>query len=957
MKKLFTLACTAIIACSTALTFAGNKAEVIIPGKDLSKIPFVMAKGLVDGEDYLSKTIIFKVKPQYRQNCKVNSVDNILVISDFLNTLGAQNLAKIYPNHRQPEQEYNSLGQKLVDLSLIYSFKYTLDMKLEKVINQLKSLGYFEYVEPWYVPKIHLNPNDPSWNANQYHLKGNVTGSINTTTAWNTQTGNPAVIVGIVDTGTEPTHPDLAPNYAGGYDLGMNDADPTWQGNNHGCAVSGDACAATNNSIGVASPGFNCKFKAAKGADASGALVAVYAGVTWCADNGCKIINCSWGGGGGGSYGQNIIDYAVINKNCLVVASAGNGNADQQLYPSSYNNVYRVASSTTSDSRSSFSDYGNDVDYSSPGSNIYSTINGTGYGSMSGTSMASPVSAGAAALVQSQFSYPNATQIGERLKQTAEIMTGTASNTQALFTAGKLGKGRIDVGDAVNPAITAKSLLANPITITDSGDDVFMPSEVLSITALYTNYLDPSSSSASALLSVVSGPGTVNAAGNPFTIGALTTLQTRDQNSPFAPFTVNISAGALVNDVIQFKLTITDGAFTGSQYFSVVVNEDYVNITINDVFTSITSKGRIGYNADGQQQGLGFEYQLPTPENLLYEMSLMIGTSGTKVSDMFRGGAAGDTDFGSLLRAYEVTPAVVSDFDVDGKFNDAPSASGPIPVEVNHNAYAWNASPYRKFVIVKYDIKNTSASTLNNLYAGILADWDITNAGQNEAAYDAANKMGYSYMTGAGGKYAAFKLLTGAGANHYVVDNIAGGNGGVDPVGGTPAFDTQEKYTALSSPARPADGFGAGGGDVMNCMSTGPLSITAGNSVIVAFAIIAGDNLADIQNSACQAQAKWDNTGPCSTNAINEVTAENLWMETYPNPASSIVTIHYNIAGNSSGSLKLMNSLGEVVMTLDNISAGSNNLTLDVSKLSAGNYFCHFKAGEAVLTKNLTIAR
>src|SRR3990172_5578555 len=142
MKKFTSLFCASIIICSTALTFAGNKCEVIIPGQDKSKMPFVMAKGLVDGEDYLSKTIIFKVKPNYRQNCKVNSVDNILPVQDFLNSIGAQNLAKIYPKQEQPAQERNALGQKLIDLSLIYSFKYTAGMQLEKAINQLKSLGY-----------------------------------------------------------------------------------------------------------------------------------------------------------------------------------------------------------------------------------------------------------------------------------------------------------------------------------------------------------------------------------------------------------------------------------------------------------------------------------------------------------------------------------------------------------------------------------------------------------------------------------------------------------------------------------------------------------------------------------------------------------------------------------------------------------------------------------------------
>src|ERR1051325_1085573 len=162
MRKFFILSLAFSFFCS-AFSFAGNTPEVIIPKQDKSKIPFVMKRGLKEGVDYLSKTIIFKVKPQFRQYCKINSLDNLLDVQDFLNAISAQNLAKIYPHHEKPEHEFNEIGQKLVDLSLIYSFKYTADMKLEKVINQLKSFGYFEYVEPWYVPTLQFTPNDPSY--------------------------------------------------------------------------------------------------------------------------------------------------------------------------------------------------------------------------------------------------------------------------------------------------------------------------------------------------------------------------------------------------------------------------------------------------------------------------------------------------------------------------------------------------------------------------------------------------------------------------------------------------------------------------------------------------------------------------------------------------------------------------------------------------------------------------
>lgn len=957
MKKSM-LFCAAIITCSTILTSAGNRATVIIPGEHFPT-SFRMDPRVKE-DDYLARTVIFKVKEKYRQNCKVNSIDNILPLQDLLNAVGAQNFAKIYPNHRPPVKEFNEVGLKLVDLSLIYSFNYTTDRDLVKVINNFLSLGYFEFVEPWYVPKVMYTPSEGSTYSNQYHLKGNVVGSIDTQGAWNTQKGSPSVVIGIVDTGTQKAHPDLAANYTGGYDVAENDADPEFpSGHPHGVYVSGDACEVTDNGVGGAGPGFNCKFKAVKIArDSDGALIAGYQGITWAADNGCKIINCSWGGSGGGSYGQTIIDYAVINKNCLVVVAAGNTGNDEFFWPSSFNNAYRVVNTTSSDTKAGGSTYGIDVDYGAPGTQIWSTAPGT-YTAVDGTSMASPVSAGVAGLIQSQFNYSNAMQIGERLKQTCDPYGGgSTSSTQVQFNAGKLGKGRIDAARAVNTSLAAKSLMMNPITITDGNDNIFLPNETITISGTFINYLDPSSSSAAAVLSIVSGQATITSAN--CAIGAMATLATQPAATPF---TVNINGSAPVNSVIKFKLTITDGTFSGAQYFEITVNPDYINIVNNDVHTSITSKGRIGYNLIAQAQGLGFEYRLTNPPTqMLYEMSLMIGSSATKVSDMFRE-SSGNTnnDFTSSQRVYEVNPATVSDFDLDGKFTDGGSTS-PNPVQVRHSAYAWSTAPYRKFVIVKYVITNTGSSTLSNVAAGIIADWDIVDAAKNKGGWDGTNNMVYNYdVSSASGTYAGIKLLgsknSSGGAigtpNGYILDLVNGGNGGVDC--GTDCL-TAEKYQALTT-TRTADGYPATGGDVMACMSSKGMSIPAGDSITVAFALIGGDNLGDIQLSACHAQNKYDGTSNTCAVSVNDAESGNFWMYNYPNPASDMFNIDYNLVGHENASIRIVNALGETVLRIDNLKQGMNTLTVDASGYSSGIYFYQMISGDAVLSKKLTITK
>ena len=250
---------------------------------------------------------------------------------------------------------------------------------------------------------------------------------INAFSAWDIEKGDTNVVIGIVDDGCQWNHPDLAANvkinYADpingidddhdgyidnyrGWDLGNNDNDPNNDGPGalaHGTHVAGDADAVTDNAIAIASPGFNCKFLPVKVTDFSGVITVGYEGIVYAADHGCSVINCSWGATEGANYQQDIINYASINKNALVIAAAGNDNADETFYPASYNHVISVANVDGSDVKASTSDYNYNVAVSAPGENIYSTTYDSVYTLLSGTSMSCAVAAGAAAIIKSHF--------------------------------------------------------------------------------------------------------------------------------------------------------------------------------------------------------------------------------------------------------------------------------------------------------------------------------------------------------------------------------------------------------------------------------------------------------------------------------------------------------------------------------------------------------------------------
>ncbi len=937
MKKFTLILFAALLAVNFTFGSNGNFPKP-------SKKYFTMNANLA-ADEVQAKTVILKVKPLYRDNCSLNAISSI-ELNTLFQAIGMNSLAKMFPYEKVPVRATNDMGLKMIDITTIYTLTYTGNFTEENVVNWVYATGMFEYVQPYYIPKAFFTPND--YNAANQPWLG--TTRVNALTGWDTQQGDSAVVIGITDTGTELTHTDLfnqvkrnlndpigggdqdgdgyIDNYRG-WDVSMNDNDATYQSNPHGVHVSGCAAAHTNNGTGCSSTGFKCKFLPVKISNASGTLNAAYQGIQYAAAHGCAIINCSWGGGGAGPFEQNIVDYATINNNSLVVAAAGNNNLDEIFFPAALNYVISVAATNgTNDIKASFSNYNYTVDVSSPGNNIYATYNGNSYASLSGTSMASPVAAGVCGIIKSQFPTYNALQVGEHLKATTDYIYSIPSNGPFI---NKLGTGRVDMANAMT-ASNPKSVLYLSQIRTDNNDNIFNINDTLRITGDFTNMLTAVTAATTGTIATTS-PYITTLDGS-YPIGALATLGINANGAD--PFEFRILPTCPMNQVITFTLTISDSPWSAVTYFDITVNPDYINITVNQIETTITSKGRIGYNADGQQQGLGFQY---LDSNLMYESSMMLGNSATKVSDMFRGGANMDTDNATLLRVYQVIPAQVSAFDVEGVHNDATNPSGPIGIRTHHKGWAWTTPGNTKYVIVEYVLTNTNVTTVSNLYCGIITDWDIMNYALNKADQNTPIRMGYVYSTQVNGLYAGTKLLTTtAPFIHHAVDNIAGGGGGpIDPTAGTPAFDTGEKFTSLST-QRAQAGVPGPGNDVMDCVASGPYTIAPGDSVVVAFALIAGDNLADLNTGAGNAQITYD--GLLTGNTLAQLASE-LTIGTFPVPASDELYITINVPATAMTKMSMFNMMGQEVKLIvsEKLENGKHIFRVDTKDLAAGSYF------------------
>ncbi len=242
----------------------------------------------------------------------------------------------------------------------------------------------------------------------------------NTDLAWDLQTGDPNLVVAVIDTGCDLNHPEYNGRLVQGYDFVNNDNNPSDDGN-HGTSCAGIVLAEGNNGQGVAGVAWNVKLMPIKvlNSGGSGTWGDVAAGIEYAADNGARIQSISLGGSGGNNTLENACDYAV-SFGCALFCASGNSGSSTMIYPAQYSNTIAVGACSPCFERKTTSScdgenwwassYGTGIDFLTPGTRIYTTdrLGGAGYSNgdymatFNGTSSATPQAAGIGALVWSQ---------------------------------------------------------------------------------------------------------------------------------------------------------------------------------------------------------------------------------------------------------------------------------------------------------------------------------------------------------------------------------------------------------------------------------------------------------------------------------------------------------------------------------------------------------------------------
>ncbi|MDQ1266084.1 MAG: serine protease, partial [Bacteroidota bacterium] len=790
------------------------------------------------------------------------------------------------------------------------------------------------------------------------------------------------IIVGIVDTGIDYTHEDLSsniwvnPGETGidgqgndkitngidddgngfiddwrGWDFGTVDSagwdnDPM-PGNPHGTHVAGTVAAVINNGIGIAGVAKNVKLMPVKIGDDnenSKSVLHSYDGILYAASMGAEIINCSWGGSTKTQSEQEILE-AAQKLGALVVAAAGNNGEMEPFYPASYKDVISVAAVNQDDKKVYFSNYHNTVDVSAPGFDIYATYPGNNYISMDGTSMASPIVTGTAALVKLRFPNMTPVQISEQIKQTCDNIDTINSSY-----IGKIGKGRINAYKAVTMD-NARSIVIDDYSVTDEGgDNVPDANENIYISLKIENVLAQvqNAKMRTKALSFLK-PNFIKMEE---TIGDMNTLESRSLDSAIC-FT--IPTGMPLDYQLDFEVEFYDDkGIISKNYISLIVLPSWRTMSRNDISVTFNSIGNIGFNDySSNEQGIGFTYK--NSSNILFEGALMIGDAVDKVSNCARGEfpSSQDDNFGAEtnFKVYD-SPDIQYDLGLvtyrDKKF------SSTVGVKVEQRVYQPKAEEDNNYVIVYYKVTNTSGADIDSLFTGLFFDWDIGPSGaNNQAFWEDQYKFGYMQnMIIDTLPLVGVKLLSGEPDNYFAIDND-GAN--AENPGIYDSFELSEKWMMLSSGlARKTSGVT----DASMVISGGPIALKNGASEKFGFALMSGYSLDELKQASVRARQTYIET-EVNDNNVNSVSESQLQI--FPNPNfEGKLNIEINLNSAQKSNLYLYNSLGvrtAIIFRDTFLPPGKSLYRFDSIGLSAGAYFLVLENESGNITAPVLISK
>ena len=525
-------------------------------------------------------------------------------------------------------------------------------------------------------------------------------------------------------------------------------------------------------------------------------------------------------------------------------------------------------------------------DICAPAVNVNSLLKPAGYSgnTWSGTSMATPHAAGVAALMLSKNPSLSPAGIDSIIEQTATPL-GTVGKDNTY------GAGEINALAAVNavPVALRPYLVRSALTIQDANaDGVIDPGENFNLLVTLRNN--------SPLVGAIGVTAGLVVAANPYVTvvdgsavypdlaaGGGLAVNTGD------PFGLTVGAAAPQGYLFTCRLTMfAAGGYQVTEDFKLPVGlPEYRDHDAGQVYLTVTDQGTLGFMNDSRSLGSGFGRL--NDDSALYIGSFWAGTGATYICNRDYSG----TSAGTTVETYEwvasTTPlgrvsavnSGVAPQEYQAIFNDSGHAT-PLNLVVTQRSYAWADAASEDFVVLKYTIRNNGAVAVTDYHTGVFCDWDLGNSSLNYGGSDAARHLTYMYENAAGPYVGLALLYPHAHRNLTLIDNATY----VYPEG---SIDDGMKGRHLKGLiSLPTAAIAA---DYSALTSAGPFTINPGAEITVSFALIYGDNLADLQADTDAAQLMYYVT------PVEDLPAAPLLglEQNRPNPFNPVTLISYSL--------------------------------------------------------------
>jgi hypothetical protein len=428
-----------------------------------------------------------------------------------------------------------------------------------------------------------------------------------------------------------------------------------------------------------------------------------------------------------------------------------------------------------------------------------------------------------------------------------------------------------------------------------------------------------------------------------------------------APFSFTVSPTAPGSHQITFALEITgDGGYTSTHYVRFTVLPIYGDHDVGNVVLTVTNFGSLGYYdyaGTGSNVGSGFQYPAGSTSGLFHG-SLMVGVSGSQVSDNCYGNDAYDNYDFTVVPGGElfIQEGTVADQEGLAIFDDGGSAS-PLGVEITQRSYAWADPPDDDYVILRFDVSNTTAAPLSGVYVSLYLDWDINDYSANSAGWDPDSLVGY--MFDAASPLYGLCLLSHDPVSYRAVENAVYVYNN--------AFTDAVKYQFMT------EGFitvqSTSPGDYSMQLTAGPFNLDPGGTESVAFSMLGGDGVRDLQQNVGAARERWWELILPVSEAPNPArpTAFSL-QPAFPNPFNPATVIRFQMPEAGWVTLEVFDVNGREVGLPSGTAvglgdapkwypAGTHEMIFDGSGLSSGIYLYRLTAngrsaaGKMVLMK------